>query len=576
MAVETELKLRVEPRHLARLRQHPLLKGAAHTAPRKLYSIYYDTPQLELWRAGVALRLRREGSRWVQTVKGGGSAAGGVHRRNEAEAAIAAPSPDVTAITDAALAAHFASPRLRARLRPVIVTEFTRASWMLTAAQGVKIEASIDRGTIKSGDAIEAICELELEVKAGPPWRACQVALQLLETVPLIAEDRSKAERGFELRRGVALTPHKSGPSPLRPEMTCNDAFKALAHSCLAQFVANQRGMLGTDDPEYLHQMRVALRRLRSVFTTFAPLFPDYALAQPVAETRWLATALGPARDWDVFAAETLPPVTARYTTHAGIAVLSRSALRLRRAANRAARRAVASARGQGFLLALGGWLSAETWLTVMNGAPASSKQGSRVRDANVREPGAAPSRAGVASVSGVTSHKQTRRTAMQRRPGQSDPDGAHEPGVDAPITGSTELARPVSDFARAVLAASHQRALKRGKHFSRLAPPDLHRLRLAAKKLRYATEFFAPLYDKRHARDYRAALARLQEGLGTYNDAVTVTRLAGRACLGMRGASAREAHGIMLGWSAGTQDAGTRHLKRVWKEFRAAKPFWE
>lgn len=510
MPVETELKLLIEPRHVARLRQHPLFKHAAHNTLRKLYGVYYDTPELDLWRAGITLRLRREGSRWVQTVKSGGSVTAGLHQRNEEETGVAAPFPDFTAITGAGLAARFAPPRLRTQLKPAIVTEFSRASCMLRPAHGIAIEASIDQGIIKGGDATETVCELELEIKAGPPWRAYQTALQLLAAVPLQVEDRSKAGRGFALDGSVPRTPCRAELSPLTARTSSNEAFKLLVQSCLAQFIANQRGMLDTDDPEYLHQVRVALRRLRSVLTTFLPLFPECALAEPMAETRWLAATLGPARDWDVFTVETLPPITARYTKHPGMAVLSGSASRLRRAADRAARRAVASARGQGLLLAFGGWLSAETWLTVMDDA--------------------------------------------QR----------------------AELARPVAGFARVVLAAAHARVLKRGKRFSRLAPPELHRLRIAAKKLRYVAEFFAPLFDERHARDYRAALARLQDGLGAYNDAATVTRLAAHAGDGTRRSAVNEARGIILGWSAGKQHAGTRHLNRSWKEFRASRLFWE
>ncbi len=570
MAEEIEIKLLVEPRLIARLRGHPLLKRARRASPRKLYSVYYDTPRLELWQAGVALRLRQDGSRWIQTIKRSGSVATGLHRREEAEAEIAAPLPDFTVIPAGELAALFASPRLRSRLRPLIVTEFTRETFRLKLAGAGAIEASLDHGSIKSGDGVEPICELELEIKAGPPWRAYELALQLLAAVPLQVEDRSKAARGFALHRGVALSPRKAEPSPLTARMSSNDAFKLLVQSCLRQFVANQRGMLDTDDPEYLHQMRVALRRLRSVFSTFAPLLSLAALTEPVAETRWLAATLGGARDWDVFAADTVPPVATRYGAHAGMAALLPAASRLRSTAHRAARRAVASTRGQGLLLALGGWLSAETWLTLVDGAPASVDERS----------GAAAGSAGMASVP----------PGMQKADGGAPTEGATGSASPPPSlastvahsvappagAGSRELARPVTGFSRTVLASAHRRVLKRGRHFSRLQPSQLHRLRIAVKKLRYATEFFAPLYDEGHARKYRAALTRLQEGLGAYNDAVTVSRLAALASRDLRDASAHEAHGILLGWSAGMQDACMRPLRRVWQDFRAARPFWD
>ena len=509
MPLETELKLQIDPRHIARLRGHPLFKHATRRASRKLHSVYYDTPDLDLWRAGVTLRLRRTSGQWVQTIKGGGTVAAGLHQRHEFETALTTPVPDFSAI-GGELAAHFASSQLRARLKPMIVTEFTRFSSLLAPAPGVAIEASIDRGIIKSGAATEPICELELEVKTGPAWRAYQVAMQLLEAAPLLVEDRSKAERGVALRLSTRYEPLKAPPSPVAADMTSNSAFKALILTCLAHYTANQRGMLAGAGPEYLHQMRVALRRLRSVFSTFAPLFPAAVLEPPVAETRWLARILGTARDRDVFVAETLPPVSARYAQHRGLAALTRSAANLRQAANRAARRAVRSARGQGLLLALGAWTSAETWLE----------------------------------------------------------------GLD--VAQHTEMQRPVSGFARTVLDAALERVRKRGRHFANLAPPELHRLRIAAKKLRYATEFFAPLHDRRNARDYQRALARLQDALGSYNDAVRMTSLAERASRGLRGAAANEARGIMLGWSGGMQAVDTRHLKRVWKEFRAAEPFWK
>ena len=510
MPLETELKLQIDPRHIVRLRGHPLFKRATRRLSRKLYSVYYDTPDLDLWRAGVTLRLRRSSGRWVQTIKGGGTVAAGLHQRHEFETGSTAPVPDFSAIGDHELAAHFASPQLRAHLKPMIVTEFTRVSSMLAPAPGIAIEASIDRGIIKSGAATEPVCELELEVKTGPAWRAYQVAMQLLKAVPLLVEDRSKAERGVALHLGTRCAPLKSPPSPVAADMTSNHAFKALVLTSLAHYTANQRGMLVGADPEYLHQMRVALRRLRSVFSTFAPLFPAAVLEPPVAEIRWLARILGAARDWDVFVAETLPPLSARYAQHPGMAALTRSAAKRREAANRVARRAVRSARGQGLLLALGAWTNAETWLE----------------------------------------------------------------GLD--VAQSSEMQRPVSGFAHTVLDAALERVRGRGRHFANLAPPELHRLRIAAKKLRYAAESFAPLHDGKSARDYQDALARLQDALGSYNDAVKMTSFAERASRGLRGAAANEARGIMLGWSAGMQTADTRHLKRVWKEFRAAEPFWK
>jgi len=311
-------------------------------------------------------------------------------------------------------------------------------------------------------------------------------------------------------RRGAQAAPLRAPPSPLTAAMTCNDAFKALVQASLDHYSANVPGMLGADDPEYLHQMRVALRRMRSVFNTFDALLPAQALARPRAETRRLARALGPARDWDVFALETLPAVIARHRRRAGATAIVRAAERLRRAADRKARAAVASAHGRKLPSYLSDWLGAESW--------------------------------------------QRGMLPAQR----------------------ARLRLPVATYAHVVLAAGQRRVLKRGRHFADLGAPQLHRLRIAAKGLRYAAEFFAPLYDVQRSSRYRAALVGVQDALGGYNDAITVMRLASAAARGLKGTAAGEARGIMLGWSAAMRDACARQLKLSWKAFRAARPFWE
>jgi len=76
MALEVELKLAIAPDDATRLRRHPLLR-ALKPLRHKLYGIYFDTPQFDLYRQRSAIRLRREGYHWVQTLKldGGDSAA---------------------------------------------------------------------------------------------------------------------------------------------------------------------------------------------------------------------------------------------------------------------------------------------------------------------------------------------------------------------------------------------------------------------------------------------------------------------------------------------------------------------
>jgi len=85
VATEIELKLLLDPAQLARVARHPALRALrrGRTRTRKLHNVYYDTPRRDLLKAGAALRLRQDGTRWLQTLKTGGGAAGGLHSRNE-------------------------------------------------------------------------------------------------------------------------------------------------------------------------------------------------------------------------------------------------------------------------------------------------------------------------------------------------------------------------------------------------------------------------------------------------------------------------------------------------------------
>jgi triphosphatase len=136
-------------------------------------------------------------------------------------------------------------------------------------------------------------------------------------------------------------------------------------------------------------------------------------------------------------------------------------------------------------------------------------------------------------------------------------------------------LAEPAADFARRVLARTHRRAMRRGRHFGGLDPEARHQLRLSLKKLRYTAEFFLPLHDGQPARRYLARLARLQDALGIANDAATTRQLLGEL---RHGAPAPELHfaaGAVLGWQRCREIEASRALKKRWRKFEAATPFW-
>lgn len=360
MAVETELKLSIAPEHLNRLGRHPLLRTLAvsRAAVRKLYSVYYDTPALDLRSHAMALRLRRAGKQWLQTLKGGGGVQAGLHRRDEWEMPVAGEGLDFGALK----AAGGKLPRgVRKELQPVFVTDFSRNVRLLEFG-GAEIELCMDRGEVRTEQHSFPICELELELKSGEPRQLFELALALLDIVPFELEAVSKAEQGYRLLSGHADGPVKGSVPPLDKADTLAQVLQKLVWSCLQHLQGNLRGAMHGDDAEYLHQVRVALRRLRVVLRLAAKVRPDAELASLSAEVSELCSGLGRMREWDVFIAGTARPMCARMPGHAGLQALL-AASEARRAECYEALRSEAQARGlQRLILRFAIWMNGAYW----------------------------------------------------------------------------------------------------------------------------------------------------------------------------------------------------------------------
>ncbi len=368
MSSEIELKLALSTEAARALGRDPLLAATTVKGPhtQRFYGVYYDTPDHALAHSGVALRVRKQGRRWIQTVKEEGRVEGGMHERPEYEA----PAPDgqinLIALEATPVAALFADPDVAPRLAPLFVTDVRRTMRLLSDDRA-EIELALDRGELKAGERTEPICELELELKSGAAEALYDLALALQDKVRLRPENRSKAERGYALAGVETPAPVRAQPAAIDAAQPVSRAFQTVAFACLAHAQANERGILASDpDPEYVHQMRVGLRRLRSVFSVFGSVLPRPACQPAIDEIRWISASLGPARDWDVFATETLPPVADAFPEHQGFAQLAAAVATLREEGNRSARAAVASERYERLLLRLAAWLACEKWRVVM------------------------------------------------------------------------------------------------------------------------------------------------------------------------------------------------------------------
>ncbi len=354
--MEIELKLLVDPADADRLlRALPSVEKGSQQK-KHLENIYFDTPDRQLQGARIGLRLRRDGERWLQTLKGGGGdAAGGLHARQEIEYPVAGPQLSFAGLAGTVWARYF-SPVLAASLKPVFHTDFHRAVCRVRL-EGAEIEVALDRGEVRAGDASEPICELELELLSGPVVALFSLARQLLDVAPLRLENASKAERGYRLACGIALAaPQKAAPVVLDQQISLRDAFIRITQSMLGQLQANEAGfLLQPGEIEYLHQLRVAVRRLRAWFSVFGNgLLPDDDLAWFRGELRWLGCTLGDARDWDVLLASVWPEASAAFASHPAAPVLANYAATAAADARSDARSALETCRYQALLLALG------------------------------------------------------------------------------------------------------------------------------------------------------------------------------------------------------------------------------
>ena len=358
MAEEIELKLTAPRDVLAAVPSHPAVTAVARGRPRttRLSTTYYDTPNRDLAAAGVALRIRRADGRWLQTVKGAGAVAAGVHRRAEYEWPLPSPRLDRAKLALTPWRKLFEDG---GGYRRVFATEVRRSEQPLAFADGTTATLCLDVGEIRAGRRRAPVSEIEVELEAGDPSRLYELASALTADLPLRIEHASKAARGYELAGDSAPEPRHARDIALPRDATVSAALAALGAECVAQLEVNAAAMRRESDAEYLHQLRVGWRRLRSLLKIAAPIAPADKIDALDSELSWLGSQLGPARDYDVFALETLPKIAADFRGEPGVRRLRARAAARRRKARTLAREAAASTRLQKLLIELGAFFAA-------------------------------------------------------------------------------------------------------------------------------------------------------------------------------------------------------------------------
>lgn len=362
IAMEVELKLIVPASDLKQLKRAVLaLPNARSEGQVDLTSTYYDTLDLALHRNQLTLRVRKQGRQFVQTVKAGDFAGADLLARREWEDSITSWRPDI----DAPRTGKQLPGSIRERdLRPIFTTSLTRELIDFEPHPSTKIEVAIDEGGIRTsdGNSIEPISEMELELKCGDPTALYDLALRLLDAVPVRIEPRSKAERGYRLLGAAEpAQPVYAGPVVLDPEMPFNTALQIFGRQCLTHLLRNEASMLG-GVPEGVHQMRVAVRRLRSVLSAVRPMLPLEHHRWVSEEMKWLTHVLGPVRNWDVLATDLIRPVCEALPANGELAHLTKVVEDRHHAAFVDAKGTILSKRYTNSMLRLLRWFEARQW----------------------------------------------------------------------------------------------------------------------------------------------------------------------------------------------------------------------
>ncbi|MDO9709443.1 CYTH and CHAD domain-containing protein [Paracraurococcus lichenis] len=330
---------------------------------------------------------------------------------------------------------------------------------LATAAGPVQLQLLL--GKLRAVADERPAARLQLE---GPAEAVLALAGQLAADLPLLPPRAALAEEGRALARGEAPRPRRRGPPDLAGAATVEEALVAAIGHLLEVMLHHAPACRLGAGPEGVHQMRVGLRRLRSVLKVFRPAAGCPEAQEFDVGLKVLADRLGPARDWDVFLAGLGAAVAEALEGDKRIAALMKAAEAKRQAAYAALR---AELDGPGFrrlVLAGLGLLLRRPW-----------------------------------------------------RAAAGEEDGAER---------LARLEEALPEFAAALLDKRWHKLCSEGEEIEGHSAEALHEVRLEAKRLRYAAELFAPLWPGKATRRFQKRLSALQEELGFANDTAVARSL--------------------------------------------------
>ncbi|MEM7742979.1 MAG: CYTH and CHAD domain-containing protein [Pseudomonadota bacterium] len=511
---EIELKLELDEAQEKRLRAAPALKarGMGRARSEVLHSVYYDTDDQQLRASGIALRVRKAGRHWIQTVKrSNGPMLQGLSMPLEDECKVPGGKIHPERITDDDLRERVIGAA-REGLVPVVETRFRRTRRNLALPGGGSAELAIDVGEVIGGGNTAPLIEAEIELQDGAQAGLYALASELIDRGPVRFSSVSKSERALALLNGGIHPPplRKARPVAVDPGDTIEASAIAILSEGLAHYMPNVALLIESPDTAGPHQVRVSLRRLRSALTALRPVFGSGAVAPWNDIARTLGAEVGAMRDLDVLIEEMIRPIAEENPGETGFRPLLTALENRRNAVRDHVRAHMAGPEVTRWGLAFAAFLAGRGWLDQHD-------------------------------------HSQTSR-----------------------------LAQPTGAFARSVLDKRWKRVAAYGRQMQTLSIEARHEMRKELKKLRYMIEAFRGLYDPVALGGFLRQIKDLQTYFGALNDAAMAEAvLTAPDAPGVGDGAASRAAGRLLGRLEAEAERLWPEASTGWDKLAKMRRFW-
>jgi inorganic triphosphatase YgiF len=303
--VEAKLIVNDDPNAAKRIRE-VLCSAGLKVGPatiRKSTDTYFDTPDWDLFHYGWTCRLRKGEQLNLLAMKKRGHLNGGIARREELEQTIEGPPTSTQDFPEGPMRTVCDQATGGRPLKPVFCVKKVRQSFDVSSANGMKAKAAFDQVSQvvparKNGTAGLAYKEFELELTGGSDEELNRICELLEKELSLTPARLNKFERGY---RRVKKKTSAGGQLSLRPDASVQELAHAYLSQCFQDLQREEPRAWEGIDTEGVHQMRVAIRRIRTTLKTLSEFFAEDIVSKLKVDLAWLAMVLGAVRDLDVY-----------------------------------------------------------------------------------------------------------------------------------------------------------------------------------------------------------------------------------------------------------------------------------